>query len=194
MNPATTLKLTDIVKREIKGKYADLVTRRVGRIIFSRLEKEIRKVKDGVPIIIDFSGIGAIDYSCADEIFARLIMRLQQNEYGEKFIVFDNLSSHHKENINIVLEKKDLAVLARDKKRWEVLGALDNYLYQTLRTIMKEGRISSPELSHRLNLALNTASMRLRNLNKLKLVRRVGSKNNVGKRCFVYEPILKGKN
>ncbi len=188
------LKLKDIVKKEIKGKYADLVTRQIGRVLFARLENEIRAISDGTVVVVDFSDIGALDYSCADEIFARLILLLQNNEYGEKFIIFSHLSLHHKENIQIVLEKKDLAVLIRDQGKWEILGSLDNYLFQTLTTIMQEGKISSSELSHRLHLALNTASMRLSNLSKLRLVRKKGAVNSFGKRCFIYSSLLAGEH
>ena len=189
-----TIHLNAIAKKETKGKYADLVTRQIGRAIFSRLEREIQNVGAGAIIVLDFSGIGAIDYSCADEIFARLIMRLQQNEYGEKYIVFTGLSEHHQENIHIVLEKKDLAVLVKKRDGWEVVGSLDNYLLQTLQNVMGRGRLSSSQLSEKLDLALNTASMRLLNLSKLRLVKKNGAVNQWGKRCFVYTSILNAKN
>ena len=185
-----TLQLYSLAKKEIKGKYADLVTRQIGRVLFSKLEEELHHVSEGTIVVVDFADIGAIDYSCADEIFAKLLVRLQQNEYGEKYIVFTNLSEHHKENIQIVLEKKDLAVLIKKKAGWEILGALDNYLLQTLRDVMGRGRLSSSQLSEKLHLALNTASMRLSNLSKLRLVKKNGSVNNVGKRCFIYTSIL----
>ncbi|MCM8774288.1 MAG: hypothetical protein NC820_06105, partial [Candidatus Omnitrophica bacterium] len=155
-----------------------------------RLEEEIRRTKEGCVVVIDFLEIGAIDYSCADEIFARLILNLQHRDYGDKFVIFKNLSPHHKENIHIVLEKKDLAVLIVEGNSWTVLGSLDNYLLQTLKTIMEEGKLSSSELSSRMNLALNTASMRLGNLSKLRLVRKKNSINSSGKRYFVYESII----
>ena len=188
------IRLRDIVRSQIKGKYSDLVTRQVGKIILSRLEEKMNEIPEGGVVVFDFSDIGAIDYSCADEIFARLIQRLKQNEYGEKFVVFKDLSPHHKENIHIVLEKKDLAVLVKEKSGWGILGALDNYLFQTLKTIMQKGCISSSSLSDRLDLALNTASMRLSNLSKLRLVKKRGAINKVGKRYFIYESILTERN
>ncbi|MBN2482987.1 MAG: STAS-like domain-containing protein [Candidatus Omnitrophica bacterium] len=188
------LKLKEVIQKEINGTYVDLVTRQVGRVVFSKLESEIKGLAEGTVLVIDFSGIGAIDYSCADEIFAKLISRLQLNEYGEKYIAFKNLTSGHKENIQIVLEKKDLAVLIREKNGWDILGALDDYLLQTLKVIMKEGQLSSSELSVRFDLALNTASMRLSNLSKLRLVSKKSSVNTVGKRCFIYNALLDTKN
>ena len=189
-----TLKLKELVQKEVNGNYVDLVTRGVGRVIFAKLESELKKISQGEVLLIDFSGIGAIDYSCADEIFARLISRLQLNEYGEKYVALKNLSSGHKENIQIVLEKKDLAVLLRQRGGWAILGALDDYLLQTLKVIMKEGHLSSSELSERFDLALNTASMRLSNLSKLRLVKKKSAKNTFGKRCFIYNSLLEAKS
>ena len=40
---------------------------------------------DGAVLIIDFSKIGAIDYSCADEIVAKLISSLLGNKYGHNW-------------------------------------------------------------------------------------------------------------
>ena len=194
MAPLKMLKLKEVIQKEVNGNYVDLVTRQVGRVVFSKLESEIKKLEEGTVLVIDFSGIGAIDYSCADEIFAKLISRLQLNEYGEKYIAFKNLSCGHKENIQIVLEKKDLAVLIREKEGWAILGALDNYLRQTLKIIMEEGKLSSSELSSRFQLALNTASMRLSNLSKLRLVSKKRAVNTVGKRCYIYNSLLNAKN
>ncbi|MCM8773959.1 MAG: hypothetical protein NC820_04415, partial [Candidatus Omnitrophica bacterium] len=75
------IKLKDIAKLATEGKYTDLFTREIGRSVFLRLEEEIRRTKEGCVVVIDFLEIGAIDYSCADEIFARLILNLQHRDY-----------------------------------------------------------------------------------------------------------------
>ncbi|MBD3246342.1 MAG: hypothetical protein GF333_04960 [Candidatus Omnitrophica bacterium] len=194
MAAVVTIQLKDVVRRQVKGRYYDLVTRQIGKSIFRHLEEKIAKAGSGTVIILDFADIGAIDYSCADEIFARLVRRLQLDEYGEKYLALKGLSPHHKENIDIVMEKNDLAVLVYEKRTWEVLGSLDNYLFQTLEAIMDAGQMSSPVLSQQLDLALNTASMRLRNLSKLRLVKKRPATNDGGKRCFIYETLTGRRN
>ena len=88
-----------------------------------------------------FLKIGIIDYSCADEIAAKLISRLISGEYGDKYIILTGLNDNQRENIEVALERKELAVMAemRDGKK-ALLGDLNNYLKETLNFILKKAR------------------------------------------------------
>ena len=70
---------------------------------------------------------------------AKLISRLVSNEYGDKYIVLTGLNENQKENIEVALERKDLAVMAatRDGKQ-TIIGNLNNYLQETLDLITKK--------------------------------------------------------
>ena len=111
--------LYKLLKEELKNGSSDLVTRPSGQMIRDRIEKDIAKEEDGAVLTIDFSKIGVIDYSCADEIVAKLISRLLSNEYGNKYIILTGLNENQKENIEVALERKGLAVMAemRDGNR-----------------------------------------------------------------------------
>ncbi len=78
--------LDQILKEELKNGSSDLVTRPSGQVVRNRIETDIAKVEDGAIIALDFSKIGIIDYSCADEIVAKLISRLLGGEYGNKYL------------------------------------------------------------------------------------------------------------
>jgi len=73
-----------LLKEELKNGSRDLVTRQSGQLIRERVERDLLDEREGVVISLDFSKIGVIDYSCADEIVAKLISRLLSGEYGEK--------------------------------------------------------------------------------------------------------------
>lgn len=185
------LKLGNIVKQELKNGSANLVTRETGRIILERIEREIREIGKGETLVLDFSDIKVIDYSCADEVIAKLITRLKGDEYGDKYVILQNLSSSQKENIHVALEKKDLAILVTTPdKKWEIIGILNNYLSETLQLIMKSGEISARGLSDKLKLELNTASTRLLNLHKSRLVKKVEERTPDGRRQFIYKSLL----
>ena len=185
------LKLGAVVKEELKNDSASLVTRESGRVILNRIEHEIRQIDIGETLILDFSDVRVIDYSCADEVIAKLLTRLKGEEYGNKYIILQNLSPSQKENIQVALEKKDLAILVTDnKKNWEVIGILNNYLLETLQAIMKSGGISTRQLSDKLKLELNTASTRLLNLHKARLVKKCEERTSYGRRQFVYRSLL----
>ena len=184
-----TYNLYKLLKEELENGSSDLVTRQSGQVIRNRIEQDIEKEKDGEIIALDFSKIGIIDYSCADEIVAKLISRLLSGEYGDKYIILTGLNDNQKENIEVALERKDLAVIAemRDGKNI-LLGSLNNYLKETLNYISRKGEITAKELSETMKLEMNTIGTRLLNLHKKRLVKRIEEKRNGG-RVWIYEKI-----
>lgn len=178
----TTYNLYNLLKEELGNGSSDLVTRPSGNKIRERIEKDIVSEPEGAVIALDFSKIGIVDYSCADEIVAKLVSRLLSGEYGERYIVLSGLNENQKENIEVALERKDLAVMGvmRDKKK-ALIGNLDNYLKQTLNLILDRKKITAKELSDILKLPANTSGTRLLNLYKKRLVRRVEESVEGGK-------------
>ncbi len=185
----TTYDLYKILKEELRNGSSNLVTRPSGQVIREYIEKRIEKEKNGEVIALDFSKIGIIDYSCADEVVAKLISRLLSNEYGDKYILLTGLNDNQKENIEVALERKDLAVMAEIKDgRKILLGNLNNYLKKTLDLIVKKEKIIARELSEIMKLEANTSGMRLLNLHKKRLVIRTEEIGNGGG-VWVYERI-----
>jgi len=181
--------LNRLLKEELKNGPRDLVTRSSGQTIRNRIERNIENEKDGEIIALDFSKVGIIDYSCADELVAKLISRLLGGEYGNKYIILAGLNESQKENIEVALERKELAVLAEMRNGKKVLlGSLNNYLKETLNLILKKGRLTAKELSEALNLEANTSGTRLLNLHKKRIVRRTEEIKDGG-RIWVYEKI-----
>jgi len=184
-----TYNLHKLLKEELKNGSSDLVTRPSGQMVRERIERDIVKEKDGEVIALDFSKVGIIDYSCADEIVAKLVSRLLSGEYGDKYIILTGLNENQKENIEVALERKELAVIAnmRDGKQ-VLLGSLNNYLKETLNLIVKKSKITASELSKTMKLEANTSGTRLLNLHKKRLVKRIDANRNGG-RVWIYEKI-----
>jgi len=184
-----TYNLYKLLKEELKNGSSDLVTRQSGQTMRSRIERDIENEKDGEVIALDFSKIGVIDYSCADEIVAKLISRLLSGEYGDKYIVLTGINENQKENIEVALERKELAVMAEMRNGTRILlGTLNNYLKQTLNLILKKGKITAKDLSDVMKLEANTSGMRLLNLHKKRVVKRIDEMRDGG-RVWVYERI-----
>ena len=179
-----------ILKEELKNGSSDLVTRQSGQAIRERIEKDIVIEEDRSVVAIDFSGIGIVDYSCADEIVAKLVSRLLSNEYGEKYIVLKGLNEHQKENIEVALERKDLAVMAIMENGTELLlGNLNNYLKETLGIIVEKDLVTAKDLSGLMKLEANTSGTRLLNLHKKRLVARKDELRDGG-RVWVYHKLM----
>ncbi|MEW6162581.1 MAG: DUF4325 domain-containing protein [Nitrospirota bacterium] len=181
--------LYKLIKEELKNGSSDLVTRPSGQVIRERIERDITKEDNGAIVALDFSKIGIIDYSCADEVVAKLISRLLGGEYGDKYIILTGLNENQKENIEVALERKELAVMAQMNNGKKIfIGNLNNYLKETLNFILKKGKITASDLSESLKLPANTSGTRLLNLYKKRLVKRIEEIKDGG-RVWVYEKI-----
>ncbi len=168
----------------IKG--ADMVTRATGEQLRRAIEPELER-GSGLAVL-DFSKVGVIDYSCADEVVAKMFVRLLAGEYGERFLLLDGLSAGHRENVEVALERKTLAALGRPTgdREYVLLGTLNDYLKETLALVHERGRLTARELSEARRLALNTASTRLINLHDAKLVTRDAEPGAASRRQFAY--------
>lgn len=183
----TKYDLYKLLKEELGNGSKDLVTRPSGQAVRERIERDIENEANGAVVALDFSKIGVIDYSCADEIVTKLVSRLLSGEYGDKYLLLIGLNENQKENIEVALERKDLAIMAemRDNNR-VVLGNLNNYLKDTLDFIVKKKKATSKDLSDARKFEPNTSGTRLLNLHKKRLVKRVEEARADGK-IWVYE-------
>lgn len=185
----TTYNLHTLLKEEITGDARDLVTRPTGQAIRIRVERDLEGEPSGSVIGLDFSSVGVIDYSCADEIVAKLLSRLLSGEYGDRYLLLLGLNENQKENIEVALERKDLAISAEMKDGGRMLlGSLNNYLRDTLDHITKNRKVSAKDLADAKKLEANTSGTRLLNLYKKRLVKRVEEMRSDGK-VWVYETL-----
>jgi hypothetical protein len=168
-----TLSLKKLTQTVLKNGSNDMTGRLRGARIREALEKILGEEKGSLRVVLDFSGMGSIDFSWADEVVAKMISRLWSDEYGEKFLVVKNLSPSQAENIGVALERKKLAVLTTAPGGWRIIGSLNNYLVHTLNRVMKKKQLTLRELSEEEGIEMNTSGTRLLNLYKKRLVARV---------------------
>lgn len=170
-----------------------------GRSRGARLRETIEKILregDEPCLVIDFSGMGSIDFSWADEVVAKMVSRLWGDEYGEKFLVLKGLNPSQEENIGVALERKKLAVLTTGPGGWRIIGSLNNYLVQTLNQVMNTSRLTLRELSEKEKIGMNTSGTRLLNLYRKRLVLRIEGVNDSNReathrgRQYVYQSLL----
>lgn len=170
-----------------------------GRSQGARLRVMIEKIfqeSEEPCLVIDFSGMGSIDFSWADEVVAKMVSRLWSNEYGEKYFFLKGLTSSQEENIGVALERKKLAVLTTGPSGWRIIGSLNNYLAQTLNQVMNQRRLTLKELSKKEKIGMNTSGTRLLNLYKKRLVLRVDGTTDSKRettqrgRQYIYQSLL----
>jgi hypothetical protein len=190
-----TVSLKKLSHELFKNGKKEMAGRSRGVRLRETLEKILRE-GDAQCLVLDFSGIGSIDFSWADEVVAKMVSRLWSEEYGEKFLVLKGLNPSQEENIGVALERKKLAALTTGPAGWRIIGSLNNYLIQTLKQVMSKRRLTMRELSEEEKIGMNTSGTRLLNLYKKRLVLRMegaaeahGDAAHRG-RQYVYQSLL----
>jgi hypothetical protein len=191
----TTRAIFDLqeVMDEQQAGAKNLVTRETGRLIRESVESRLEREPDGTVVAMDFSHVGIIDFSCADEVVSKLVARLQGQEYGDKYIVLQGLTPTQEENIGVALERKKLAVLvSRADGSWQLLGTLNPYLDEALRFVMARREVTARDLADETHVEISLASTKLLNLFKARLVQRSSERLPDGGRQFIYRSLLLG--
>lgn len=171
---------------------AHLVTRETGQVIRAHIARALAALAPGSLMTLDFSGVGIIDYSCADECLAKLLSRLIAGEYGERYLRLTGLGESQRENIHVALERKRLpAILVQPDGTWDCLGTITPHLRQTLELLVERQRLSAREMVGLLHLELTAASTRLGTLHRQRLVRRRERTIGDGGREYVYEGFVR---
>jgi hypothetical protein len=190
-----TLSLKKLTNTLLKNGSKEMTGRSRGVRIRQAIEKVLGEEKGSLRMVLDFSGMGSIDFSWADEVVAKIISRLWSGEYGEKFLVLKSLNPSQAENIGVALERKKLAVLTTGPEGWRIVGSLNNYLIHTLNRVMKKRQLTLRQLSEEEGIEMNTGGTRLLNLYKKRLVVRLerpmmGKDDSHRGRQYIYQSLL----
>lgn len=114
----------DLVQRTVASLYSHLVTRQTGRAVRLAIETQLSEVGTRSLSLIDLSEVTILDFSCADEVIAKLLQRYGEEEHAEVFFVFRGVHEPHRDQIEVVLERQSLAAVAETGEgRFELLGA-----------------------------------------------------------------------
>ncbi|HEU0052891.1 MAG TPA: hypothetical protein VFQ39_06925 [Longimicrobium sp.] len=109
---------THVHRRSVTSLYSNLVTRPTGRAIRTGVESQLAEMEGGPApwlSILDFSQVRVLDYSCADEIVAKLLLRFLGGERpADAFFVVRGIQEHHEDAIEAVLERHSLLLVAED--------------------------------------------------------------------------------
>jgi hypothetical protein len=104
-----TIRIGHLLRETSASPYRNLVTRPTGAAVRNRIEDALSR-SDCRTAMLDFSGIEVLDFSCAEEIVAKLL--LTQVPAGRRFVVLRGLRDDQHEAIQQVLTHHGLAVVA----------------------------------------------------------------------------------
>ena len=133
--------VSSMLRKSVCELYSNLVTRPTGAAVRCEIEQELDRIGDRALTVIDFSHVGLLDFSCADEIVAKLLLQYVSTDAPrrEGYFVFRGISESHKEAIEAVLERHKLALVTQqtdgesrllgiigleERRAWEIISHL----------------------------------------------------------------------
>lgn len=95
--------------------YSNLVTRPTGAAVRLEIEHQLDEIGDRALAILDFSHVRLLDFSCADEIVAKLLLQYVSQDIPrrEVYFIFFGMTESHLYAIDAVLERHGLALVTQ---------------------------------------------------------------------------------
>ncbi|MDB4871085.1 MAG: hypothetical protein JWL97_2089 [Gemmatimonadales bacterium] len=130
-----------MLRKSVCELYSNLVTRPTGAAVRCEIEQELDRIGDRALTVIDFSHVGLLDFSCADEIVAKLLLQYVSLDAPrrEVYFLFRGISESHMDAIEAVLERHRLALVTQhadgasrlvgivdvdERRAWEIISHL----------------------------------------------------------------------
>ena len=164
-----TIRVDQVLREAVRTPYRDLVTRPTGAAVRHGIQ---RLSRPGSTTLLDFSDVGLVDFSCADEVVARLLL----DAAGETYFALQGIREDQLEAIEQVLEHHALAVLVHDPGGGEprVLGPVGPDLRTVFFHLHTHGPLSTATLAGSLDWLAARVAEAVETLCRLRLVREIG--------------------
>lgn len=120
-----------IVTDSVASRGHNLVTRPTGRAVREAIEHRLARTSQSpvrAPLsphvmLIDFTRVRILDFSCADEVVAKLLLRYQgPDRPGNIFFLFRAVDEMHRHSVEEVLERHGLAAVCDVGGGFQLLG------------------------------------------------------------------------
>jgi len=145
--------------------YSNLVTRPTGQAVRFAIERQIQETPGPCVSILDFSQVGVIDFSCADEVIAKLLSKYKASSRpSEAYFVLQGVSEHHREPIETVLKQRNLLLVAVVSGRPTLWGPAPPRLRMAWDWLGQLGQGVSDEFASARGLSADTAASWLKRL------------------------------
>jgi hypothetical protein len=184
--------VSSLLRKSVCELYSNLVTRPTGAAVRCEIEQELDRIGERALTVIDFSHVKLLDYSCADEIVAKLLLQYVSVDAPrrEVYFVFRGINESHMDAIEAVLKRHDLALVSQlADGAARLIGDIGQDERLAWETMSKLGAAETKEFAEVSGLAPDTAERMLDNLWRRRLVIRYdGGYAAVGTRTFATLP------
>jgi hypothetical protein len=174
--------LGTVLRRTVCDLYSDLVTRPTGAAVRTGIEQQLADAQERTLTVIDFTHVGLLDFSCADEIVAKLLVSYCEpaGERGTRLIpprdcyfLFKGVNDSHLDAIDAVLQRRGLALVAQtDDGLPQLIGTVDDRERRTWEAVTRLGRAQPADIATEVGVEEPQAELLLNGLSRRRLIMR----------------------
>jgi hypothetical protein len=157
--------------------YSNLVTRPTGAAVRTQIEALLADARERTLTVIDFSHVGMIDFSCADEVVAKLLLRYAavERDGREAYFLFRGVTEDHWDAIEAVLERHRLAMVLEEAGGGgaHIGGIVDDRERTAWNKVYELGRTAPADLATALGTPADDCAHVLESLHRRRLLMRL---------------------
>ncbi|MDX1646110.1 MAG: hypothetical protein R3304_03105 [Longimicrobiales bacterium] len=136
----------EVLQKSVTSLYSSLVTRPTGRAVRMAIETQLQGAGTLSLSLIDFSEVVIIDFSCADEVVAKLLQQFLDDDARDAFFVFRGVHEPHLDQIEVVLARQGLAAVVETRPGvFELVGVHTEEEGSAWRTLEARGTVEPAE-------------------------------------------------
>jgi len=165
--------VSSVLRTTVSSLYSNLVTRPTGAAVRLGIEHQLDEIGDRALAILDFSHVRLLDFSCADEIVAKLLLQYVSLDMQrrEVYFLFYGMSESHMDAIETVLQRHSLALVTQlaDGNPC-LLGVIDDDQRRIWETMRQLGSADPSEVAVSAGISADHAERALQDLWRRRLV------------------------
>ncbi|MCA0377501.1 MAG: hypothetical protein LCH84_17805 [Gemmatimonadetes bacterium] len=163
-----------VLRGTVCDLYSNLVTRPTGAAVRTAIERQVSELGPPVVTTIDFSQVNLLDFSCADEIVAKLLLRYTSDDGPAGYLTFRGLHDGHLDPIETVLQRHGLALVSWYDGEAELFGEVCDDERRHWDVVRLHGPVAAPDVAARLDSDAGRAAHWLEQLARRRLLMRRG--------------------
>ena len=151
--------------------YSNLVTRPTGAAVRGQIELLLNEAVERGLTVIDFSQVSMIDFSCADEVVAKLLIRYaDESRPKDAYFLFRGVSEHHWDAIETVLERHGLALAIEQDDGVQLMGVLSDVERRAWNATYRLGKVDADDVAAEIDTSVVIAQETLEALAQRRLL------------------------
>ncbi len=165
--------VSTVLRGAVCELYSNLVTRPTGAAVRTAIEALLAEGRPPMVTTIDFSHVNLLDFSCADEIVAKLLLRhVEAAHDDDRYVCFRGMREDHLDAVEAVLERRALALVWDRDGEPELLGDVDEDERRHWDVVRVGGPVWAPGVASTLGASTDHAEAQLLRLWRRRLVMR----------------------